>query len=286
MKKSHLFLFSLALVATLIFSSCGANGSESKLPSIGEKVLYEQNSVKITLKTVNEDLLGYAFDIEVVNNSNKYYDISSENVCMGGVYYPFSGIQSPQSIKAGETKTIQLLMIEKFINDNGIDRLEDIKFKLVFSNGEEKTKSDYLTINVPKKDEEEEEKPLVMDASGTVILDEKGLMIVSLGIKDINEFDEVKKGIKFYCENNTDKDLYLRPDFTKKILVNEKEASFDLAHNLPANSRSYAVIYIDKDSLAGFDFDEIESVKACILIENEELSDDFVVESDLIDFLK
>ncbi len=291
MKKRHIILFSLAFMIVLSFTACGENKEkESKLPVVEPSVLYENSDYKVSLVSgVNEDILGYSFDIEIQNNKSHSDIVSTKNVCMDGVYMPDAGVQETFDVEAGGSTTVKFLILEKDLKEMRLDRIKDFKFKLKFSAANEVGETEYIEVKMPAKEGENDadvENKASIDGSGDLIVDEAGIKIANMGLKVQDEPSEIEKTVKLYVENNTDTDLYLRADYTKRILINDKESNVLLSHEMPANSKSYAYIYIDKAAFLEEDFDFINSIKLSFLVEKSELSDEIIIETEEIDFLK
>ena len=113
-----------------------------------EVVVYDNNGIKLTY-------LGYEKDIfpelkfKLENTSDKSYSVSTEDVSINDSMIS-TGIF--ESIASGKKSMVDMTMLESDLEDNGIDKIEKVEFKLRCTNSNDfmdSFESDIITINNP-----------------------------------------------------------------------------------------------------------------------------------------
>lgn len=113
-----------------------------------EVVVYDNNGIKLTY-------LGYEKDIfpelkfKLENTSDKSYSVSTEDVSINDSMIS-TGIF--ESIASGKKSMVDMTMLESDLEDNGIDKIEKVEFKLRCTNSNDfmdSFESNVITITDP-----------------------------------------------------------------------------------------------------------------------------------------
>lgn len=165
MKK--LFIICLAAAAIMALCSCTAEDdvrveietkestvaaeaeTESKTAKkTAEKLIMDQNGVKIYYKGVEDDLMGKNILLKIENNSSKDYTVQQRDLSING--YMVSGIIS-ESVKAGKKANSDITVLSSDLEENDITDIEEISVSFhVFSSDDwlDTFDSDSITIKL------------------------------------------------------------------------------------------------------------------------------------------
>lgn len=165
MKK--LFIICLAAAAIMALCSCTAEEDvrveiETKASTVAaeaeteakttakavEKLIMDQNGVKIYYKGVEDSLMGRSILLKIENNSSKDYTVQQRDLSING--YMVSGIIS-ESVKAGKKANSDITVLSSDLEENGITDIEEISVSFhVFSSDDwlDSFDSDSITIKL------------------------------------------------------------------------------------------------------------------------------------------
>lgn len=169
MKK--LFIICLTAASIMALCSCTAEDDvqvevETKAPTVAaeaeteskteaktaakttEKLVMDQNGVKIYYKGVEDDLMGQKILLKIENNSSKDYTVQQRDLSING--YMVSGIIS-ESVKAGKKANSDITVLSSDLEENDITDIEEISVSFhVFSSDDwlDTFDSDSITIKL------------------------------------------------------------------------------------------------------------------------------------------
>lgn len=153
--KKHTILpliFLFCIIGT-ICCSCGNKDDDSnESKNIESKIIYEENGLSIYYKGYTKKDNGIGLDLLIENNSDKTYNIQTDNFYINGysVQDAFSA-----HIKAGKkaNEDIRILKSELEKNDLSYDKVEDIEFNFhVFNSDDWSDSFDSPTISLKNHD--------------------------------------------------------------------------------------------------------------------------------------
>lgn len=113
-----------------------------------EVVLYDENGIKLTYTGYKEDIFP-TLNYQLENNSDKSYMVRSEDVSINDCMISTSILET---IAPGKKSAVKMTMFESDLEDNGIEKIEKVEFKLHCTNSDDyldSFDSDVITINNP-----------------------------------------------------------------------------------------------------------------------------------------
>lgn len=112
-----------------------------------EKVILEQNGIKITYKGISTGWIGKEVNLKVENNSDKNYTVQVRNVSVNG--YMIDGIFSCQ-VNSGKAANDEISFLNSDFEDNDIESIEELEFNFHIFNDDDwmdSFDSDTIIIN-------------------------------------------------------------------------------------------------------------------------------------------
>ncbi len=157
--------------------SAGGSSSASKRVSIQEEVIFDQNDIKVTAKSLDPtgSIFGATVAVLIENNSSKNITVQARNSAVNGVMVDtlFSC-----DVTAGKKANDAITFSASDLKRAGIEVIKEIQFQLHFFNAESWdtiVDSDPIIITTDADPSFVQE----YDDSGVVLLDTKGFRIVA-----------------------------------------------------------------------------------------------------------
>ncbi len=164
--------------------------------TIESEVVYDQNGIKITTKSLdNDSFFGPKLKLLIENDSEKNITVQARNVSVNG--YMVSALMSAD-VAAGKKTNDDLTFMESSFEDCGITTIANIELNFhIFDSDEwsDSFDSDKIVIKTSAYDGFEYK----YDESGTVAYDDGTVKIV---VKGLSEDSILGKEIKVYAVNN------------------------------------------------------------------------------------
>ena len=171
--------------------------------SIEQQVIYNKDSIKITVTALETDSYYTSLCLLTENNSQKNIRITSENSSINGLMFYSSCYIN---VSPGKKSNDKILFHTKDLKGANITAIKDIEFTLVLSDPDtyqEIDTSDIIKISIPGN----ENYVQTYDDSGIVAYEDSNIKIVA---KKVSASDEQPcSNVSFYIENNTGKDIHL-----------------------------------------------------------------------------
>jgi predicted small secreted protein len=186
--------------------SAGGSSSASKRVSIQEEVIFDQNDIKVTAKSLDPtgSIFGATVAVLIENNSSKNITVQARNSAVNGVMVDtlFSC-----DVTAGKKANDAITFSASDLKRAGIEVIKEIQFQLHFFNAESWdtiVDSDPIIITTDADPSFVQE----YDDSGVVLLDTKGFRIVAQGLDKTSSI--LGTELLLYIENNTDNNVTIQ----------------------------------------------------------------------------
>lgn len=186
--------------------SAGGSSSASKRVSIQEEVIFDQNDIKVTAKSLDPtgSIFGATVAVLIENNSSKNITVQARNSAVNGVMVDtlFSC-----DVTAGKKANDAITFSASDLKRAGIEVIKEIQFQLHFFNAESWdtiVDSDPIIITTDADPSFVQE----YDDSGVVLLDTKGFRIVAQGLDETSSI--LGTELLLYIENNTDNNVTIQ----------------------------------------------------------------------------
>jgi predicted small secreted protein len=186
--------------------SAGGSSSASKRVSIQEEVIFDQNDIKVTAKSLDPtgSIFGATVAVLIENNSSKNITVQARNSAVNGVMVDtLFSCDVTAGKKANDTITFSASDLKRA----GIEVIKEIQFQLHFFNAESWdtiVDSDPIIITTDADPSFVQE----YDDSGVVLLDTKGFRIVAQGLDETSSI--LGTELLLYIENNTDNNVTIQ----------------------------------------------------------------------------
>lgn len=240
-KKSKIFLALLLVLVMVMATACSDSGGELKQPAnvngdssatsgnegsgnsgnngdnasndeitIAETVLYEKDSIKVTVKGYEDSLFGPAIKLLIENDSTKNILITSDSVSVNDYMMPTAALYA--EVAAGKKANESLALMSSELDQSGIETIANIQFYLKVQDPETwevVDTTDLLTLNTSAEGYEQP-----VDASGDVLYDSNGIKVVCKGLKQDIIWDGT---VVFFIENSCGKEISV---YAENVSVN------------------------------------------------------------------
>lgn len=186
--------------------SAGGSSSASKRVSIQEEVIFDQNDIKVTAKSLDPtgSIFGATVAVLIENNSSKNITVQARNSAVNGVMVDtlFSC-----DVTAGKKANDAITFSASDLKRAGIEVIKEIQFQLHFFNTES---WDTIVDSDPIIITTDADPSFVQqyDDSGVVLLDTKGFRIVAQGLDETSSI--LGTELLLYIENNTDNNVTIQ----------------------------------------------------------------------------
>ena len=169
--------------------------------TVEEKVLVDQNNVKITMTGIDKGIFGTELKLLIENNSDAGLTIQTRDASVNGF---MTDTMMSQDIAAGKKSNSSITFSASDLEKSGITTISDIEFKFhVFTTEDWE---DYLNTDVVRVETSAYgsfEQPV--DDSGKVFYEQNGIRIIGKGLSSNDSI--FGPGLIMYIENNTDKNI-------------------------------------------------------------------------------
>ena len=176
------------------------SSTETNLPILAEKIIYNQNDIVVTVTGIEYDgLLGPQIGVLIENNSTQNITILTRNSSVNGYMIDF---HMSSHVLAGKKAYSGIVILNDNLQFANIDKIADIEFSLhIIESTSFDTIADSdqisLSTNVASSYIQ------TYDDSGVALYDENGIRIIAKGLSlDSNFFGPE---LILYIENNSDK---------------------------------------------------------------------------------
>lgn len=211
---------------------------------VEEQVLFDQDDIKITLKSLKDDsIFGPSLQVLVENNSEQSIIVQTRDSSVNDLMVEtmFSA-----NVAAGKKANDSITFMSSELEQAGISTIQNIEFKFYIFNADtwsEVLESEVITI------ETSADKSFVQDNDdeGVLVLDEKGIKMV---IKKLNSSDSFwGADVYVYIENNSDQDITIQ---TRDVSINGFMVNPIFSSDIVAGKKTF-------DTITFFDNDLVEN---------------------------
>ena len=200
---------------------------ESSTPlSIEEQVIYDQNDIKITAKSIHEDAeRGYALRLLVENNRSADMQIYCTPIVNGfnipqGYAVDYDVIADLYYMAdAGTSTEIDVFWYSKELEASGIYNVGEIVLNLSMYDDENAFRETGLVVKTSKY----EEIGTILANEGAEIFNQDGVRICARYVEESSFWGE---GLVMYAENNTGKSFLVFD--CKSLLVNDQQIEYQI----------------------------------------------------------
>ena len=284
MTKMRKILLALLLVFVMVFAAaCGGDG-EIKQPAnvrgdaggetnsagtsddagnseeavtIAETVLYEADGIKVTAKSLEDDLLGPEIKLLIENDSGKNILITSDSVSVNSYMMPTAALYA--EVAAGKKSNESITLMTAELDQSGIETIANIQFYLQVQDPETwdvVATTELLTLNTSADGYEQP-----VDDSGDVVYNDKGFKVVCKGLKQDLVWDGT---VVFYMENTSDKSVSI---YAENVSVNGFMTEAGLWSDLRPNTKIVdGMSMLDLSDLEVTNIDEIKNIEFSLRI--------------------
>ena len=220
----------------------------SKDVTVEETVLYDQNDVKITLKSMSEGWLGMEFKLLVENNT-------SHNIVLSAGLFVVNGITVSGSayidVAAGKKSNDELVFYTSELEQAGITTISTVKAvdAYVFDSDTYETMFDtpmeFATSAVGYVQQ--------IDDSGDVLMQEAGVTVTAKYITD----DIFGEALLLCVRNETGKDIVLTAE---NVSVNDYTVTAWLYEKIIDGTVRYSTMYLFSSEMEKNDIDVVETI--------------------------
>jgi hypothetical protein len=167
MKKTHILLIAGCLLVSSALCGCSSTGESktsgnaseasaktsvsaetSATEEVKETVVYDEKGIKLTYTGFKEDIFPQlTFRLE--NSTDKSYMVSSEDVSINDSMITTSILET---IAGGKKANVNMTMLKSDLEENGIEKIEKVEFKLKITNSDDfqdSFESGVITITNP-----------------------------------------------------------------------------------------------------------------------------------------
>ncbi len=259
-------------------------------PSVHDEVtiekteLFNENGVTVTANKLkyddDEDYGKYVLSYTIKNDSDKTINVSTALFSINGIMYDYGYIYGTVDAgkKLNDSCNIYFSDLESF--DIGTIANIDIKVKAYDDDsyddiGESKTVSVKTSADGTFNQK--------YDDSGVVIYDANDVKIICKKVVEDKYYDAGV--IKFYIENNSDKDISISSSYNKTY-INDTAADLSFYPNVAAGCKMYydAAIYTSAEDLDIKDYNDIKTLDMEISLSDMDTYDDIDAEEVTVEF--
>ncbi len=259
-------------------------------PSVHDEVtiekteLFNENGVTVTANKLkyddDEDYGKYVLSYTIKNDSDKTVNVSTSLFSINGIMYDYGYVYGTVDAgkKLNDSCNIYFSDLESF--DIGTIANIDIKVKAYDDDsyddiGESKTVSVKTSADGTFNQK--------YDDSGVVIYDANDVKIICKKVVEDKYYDAGV--IKFYIENNSDKDISISSSYNKTY-INDTAADLSFYPNVAAGCKMYydATIYTSAEDLDIKDYNDIKTLDMEISLSDMDTYDDIDVEEITVEF--
>ncbi len=240
--------------------------------TVEEKVLVDQNNVKITMTGIDNGIFGTELKLLIENNSDAGLTIQSRDASVNGF---MTDTMMSQDVAAGKKSNSSITFSASDLEKSGITTISDIEFKFhVFTTEDWE---DYLNTDVVRVETSafgSFEQPV--NDSGEVFYDQNGIRIIGKGLSSNDSI--FGPGLIMYIENNSDKNITVQ---SRDTSINGFMVETSMSEDVIAGKKAITALTFFDTSLEENGISEIESVETSFHVFDME-SWDTIVDTDSI----
>jgi len=219
-----------------------------------EQIIYDQNDIKITYKGFSQAgfFKSVSFDFLIENNSSQNVLVTSENVSVNDftiAEFLYEEIASGKKCNSG------VKLYDYFLEENDIKNINKIEFNLKFLNPdtfETLFTSDKITITLNENAKANNTVP----EGSQLIYEQDGISVYY--VKNTGGSWIAEDGLKFYIQNDTDKNIIVSSD---NVTVNDFTISSAMLHAIiESHKKANDTMDLYSTELEKNNIDKIEKV--------------------------
>jgi len=246
-------------------NSSNNEGNSNNEVTLAESVLYEADGIKVTVKGMEDGLLGTEIKMLIENDSTKNILITSDSVSAHGYMTPTAALYA--EVAAGKKSNESLTLMSSELDQSGIETLSQLQFYLQIQDPEtwETVKTtDLITLTTSVADYVQP-----VDDSGDVVYNDKGYKVVCKGLKQDIIWDGT---VVFYMENTSGKTVSI---YAENVSVNGFMTEAGLWSDLRPNTKIIdGLSILDLSDLEITNIDEIKNIEFNLRIVDESTWED------------
>jgi len=225
----------------------------SKDISVSEQEIYNENDVVVTVKGMENGILGTELSCVIENNSSSNILVTTRDLNVNGYMFESSGLYA--DVAAGKKSNESITLYSSEMQQQGVDTIANIEFKIHLSDSEtwnDIASSEVISIDTSVAGSYSQ----TVDDSGDVVYDKDGIRVICKGLKKDSIWDGV---VLFYMENGTGRDVSI---YTENVSVNGFMEDASCWADILAGKRCVDAIYLwDLDDLELESMDDVENIE-------------------------
>jgi hypothetical protein len=252
-------------------SANDSGNEEMTAVTIEERVIYDQNDVKVTVNGLKYSTsLGVTMELTVQNNRSEDFKITASDFSVNGLMIDALFYHD---VAAGETAQADLYMTKKTLEISHITVIQTIEFRLRFVEPESyDTLFESNSIRLGTTADPDYQQPI--NDLGIVAYSDSNIRFI---IQDIHEDKELKQqNVLVFIENNSQRTWTLLLDSFK---VNGVEIDPVFSCEIPVGKKAYDFISISMDDLTEQNITRIDTLEFTLrVIDFDEYSNTYTTE--------
>ena len=245
---------------------------EASGATIEEKVLFDENDIKITATGMEDSWAGTKLTLLIENNSAKGITVQARNANVNG--YMVDTMMSAD-VAAGKKSNDGLTFQTSGLKECGIEQIATMEF--IFHIFDSETWDEIVDTDVIKIDTSIADGYVQnYDDSGEVLVDTNDVKIVGKGLSDENSV--FGPGVILYVENNSDKDITIQ---VRDVSVNGFMVDTSMSEDVVASKKAISAVTFFSSSLEENGITDITDVELYFHIFDQKSWDE-IFDSDVI----
>lgn len=223
---------------------------EVPVANIEEEVLVDQNQIRITAKSLEENWLGQEMKVLIENDSEKAVTVSLDALMIND--YMMSSFLY-ETVSAGKKSNATFEVFNSKLKDAGIENIGKIEMIFNFTNPDT-YRTEYTSEIIELKTnlyDSMDDKPNDM---GKELVNNNGIRIVG---KYVDEGSIWGNGVVLYIENNSDRNVYVSAE---ELSVNGYMIDEYLFSDVRAHKKAIETMILSSSDLENNDIETIEEI--------------------------
>ena len=253
--RRYIILFSLSVFLIIGMSMASLAAS----PELSEQVVYEQDGVKITLKSLEPDSEVGEIKLLIENDTSDKLIVQARNFCVNG--YVIDTTMS-EEVSPGKKANGSLKFRTRDFSDRyGIEEISDIKFQfIIYVNG---FTDSYYTDEIDVALNGNENYVQKYDNSGASVYEDDTVEVVSKGLNDDGD------SIILFVHNKTDELIIFQARDTS---VDDYMVDVIMSPEIPAGAYAIDEMKFSPKDMEENELSEIKNVESGFIVYSKDFS--------------
>lgn len=232
--------------------SASSGNSKKQAVTVEEKILVDQNDIKITLKGIDEGIFGTELKLLIENNSDVGLTVQTRDASVNGF---MADTSLSSDVAPGKKSSSEITISSSDLENCGINTIADIEFKFhIFTTDDWENYLDSDVIRVETSAYGSFEQPV--DDTGTLLFEQNGIRIIGKGLSGNDSI--FGPGLIMYIENNSDKNITVQ---SRDTSINGFMVDDSMSEDVIAGKKAITAITFFSSSLEDNGITDIESIE-------------------------